>query len=183
MRPEMAYVGADVSKARLDIAVRPRGDEWSEANNDARGIGLRFVARLRWPQKTFWVGRREQSPHRAIHGASASAGASGVEPVRLGRHDEVVPVQPFDLVSPPLHSDPSPLGGQLWVMALCLGRLSDLTREIEGPGEVAETVRPREPFDALYLLQLPVRHLLVQRGHLLVGHQRGVPPAGHALFG
>ena len=44
MRPEMVYVGIDVSKARLDIAVRPRGDEWSEANDDA-GIG-RLVVRL-----------------------------------------------------------------------------------------------------------------------------------------
>ena len=26
MRPEMAYVGIDVTKACLDIAVRPRGD-------------------------------------------------------------------------------------------------------------------------------------------------------------
>ena len=60
----MAYVGNDVSKARLDIAVRPRGDEWSEANNDVRGIGLRFVARLRWPQKTFWVGGN--SHHTAL---------------------------------------------------------------------------------------------------------------------
>ena len=42
MKPEMVYVGIDVSKARLDIAVRPGGDKWSEANDDA-GIGRLVV--------------------------------------------------------------------------------------------------------------------------------------------
>ena len=44
MEVENVYVGIDVSKARLDVAVRPTGDEWSDANSDA-GIA-RVVARL-----------------------------------------------------------------------------------------------------------------------------------------
>lgn len=44
MGTDRVYVGIDVSKARLDIAVRPSGDEWSEANDD---VGIeRLVARL-----------------------------------------------------------------------------------------------------------------------------------------
>ena len=35
MSGERVYVGIDVSKARLDIAVRPIGDGWSEANIDS----------------------------------------------------------------------------------------------------------------------------------------------------
>ena len=35
MSTEQIFVGIDVSKARLDIAVRPNGKEWSEANGDS----------------------------------------------------------------------------------------------------------------------------------------------------
>ena len=35
MSTEQIFVGIDVSKARLDIAVRPNGQEWSEANGDS----------------------------------------------------------------------------------------------------------------------------------------------------
>ena len=45
MIPQRVFVGIDVSKARLDIAVCPRGDEWIEANNDT-GIE-RAMARLK----------------------------------------------------------------------------------------------------------------------------------------
>lgn len=34
MNTKAIYVGVDVAKARLDIAVRPNGDEWSVANDD-----------------------------------------------------------------------------------------------------------------------------------------------------
>jgi transposase len=44
MAPSISYVGIDVAQARLDIAVRPSGDQWSEPNDPA-GIA-RLVVRL-----------------------------------------------------------------------------------------------------------------------------------------
>jgi len=44
MERESIFVGIDVAKDRLDIAVRPTGDEWSDSNTDA-GI-VQVVARL-----------------------------------------------------------------------------------------------------------------------------------------
>src|SRR5881296_2547946 len=45
MTTSAVVVGVDVAKDRLDVAVRPSGEAWSEANDDA---GVRaLVARLR----------------------------------------------------------------------------------------------------------------------------------------
>ena len=53
MSTERVYVGIDVSKDRLDIAVRPTGEERSEANSDG-GIA-QLVARLeRTPSWSYW---------------------------------------------------------------------------------------------------------------------------------
>lgn len=44
MKQEPTYVGIDVAKARVDVAVRPRGDTWSVDYDEAGIAGL--VARL-----------------------------------------------------------------------------------------------------------------------------------------
>lgn len=44
MNPERPYVGIDVAKAQLDVALGPRGEEWSQPN-DEEGIG-RLVSQL-----------------------------------------------------------------------------------------------------------------------------------------
>ena len=44
MTEELSYVGIDVAKARVDVAVRPSGDIWSEDYNEAGIEGL--VVRL-----------------------------------------------------------------------------------------------------------------------------------------
>ena len=44
MRQQPVFVGVDVSKEGLDVAVRPGGEQWSEAN-DAAGV-KRLVKRL-----------------------------------------------------------------------------------------------------------------------------------------
>jgi len=44
MNPESCYVGIDVAKAQLDVAVRPTGESWSLSNDEA-GIA-QLVARL-----------------------------------------------------------------------------------------------------------------------------------------
>src|SRR2546428_2550072 len=45
MMASPVVVGVDVAKDRLDVAVRPSGEAWSEANDDT-GVGA-LVARLR----------------------------------------------------------------------------------------------------------------------------------------
>ena len=45
METTPCFVGIDVAKARLDVAVRPTGEAWT-ASNDAAGIDA-VVARLR----------------------------------------------------------------------------------------------------------------------------------------
>ena len=45
VKSEHPYVGIDVAKARLDIAVRPTGQQWS-VGNDEEGIG-HVVSRLK----------------------------------------------------------------------------------------------------------------------------------------
>jgi hypothetical protein len=42
----------------------------------------------------------------------------GSQRVRLGRHDEVVPVEAADLVGPPGHRDSPPLGEESGMVAL-----------------------------------------------------------------
>ena len=44
MKEELSYVGIDVAKARVDVAVRPNGDIWSNDYNEAGIEGL--VVRL-----------------------------------------------------------------------------------------------------------------------------------------
>ncbi len=43
MSVQGVFVGIDVSKARLDVAVRPTRDEWRSPNTDAgvKGVGVR----------------------------------------------------------------------------------------------------------------------------------------------
>src|SRR2546425_10487450 len=45
MSSELVYVGLDVAKATLDVALRPSGECWQAANDDAGVADL--VARLR----------------------------------------------------------------------------------------------------------------------------------------
>lgn len=42
MKKDEVYVGIDVAKARLDVAVQPSGQQWSFPNND-QGISQAVV--------------------------------------------------------------------------------------------------------------------------------------------
>lgn len=66
------FVGVDVSKARLDIAVRPSGDHWSVPNDDT-GIAT-ALARLRDLQPTLTVLEATSGFERPLAAALASAG-------------------------------------------------------------------------------------------------------------
>src|SRR5207249_8954562 len=65
-------VGVDVAKDRLDVAVRPSGEAWSEANDDA---GVRaLVARLRPLGPALIVCEATGGFERAAIAALAAAG-------------------------------------------------------------------------------------------------------------
>ena len=42
MKQEEIYVGIDVAKDRVDVAIRPGGDQWN-VNYDERGVGRACV--------------------------------------------------------------------------------------------------------------------------------------------
>ncbi len=66
------YVGIDVAKARLDLAVRPSGDRWATAN-DAAGIAA-LVARLHELQPALVVLEATGGYERPLAAALAGAG-------------------------------------------------------------------------------------------------------------
>ena len=72
MTPAPCYVGIDVAKARLDIAVRPSSDWWATAN-DAAGVAA-LVARLHELQSALVVLEATGGYERPL--AAALAGAS-----------------------------------------------------------------------------------------------------------
>ena len=55
MKDSPLFVGIDVSKRRLDVAVRPTGDVW-QTTNDARGITtlVEHLVELVLPRKECW---------------------------------------------------------------------------------------------------------------------------------
>ena len=69
---EPVFVGLDVAKATVDVAVRPSGECWSVANSDA-GVG-EIVARLRPLAPTLVVCEATGGFERAAIAAVAAAG-------------------------------------------------------------------------------------------------------------
>ena len=68
---KMIFVGMDVSKARLDLAVRPSGEQWSE-DNTIEGIN-RLVEKLKGLQPTLIVMEATGGLEMAAAGALAGA--------------------------------------------------------------------------------------------------------------
>ncbi len=66
------YIGIDVAKARLDVAVRPSGDRWHVAN-DADGVAA-LVTRLHDLQPTLVVLEATGGYERPLTAALAGAG-------------------------------------------------------------------------------------------------------------
>jgi transposase len=78
------FVGMDVAKAQLDIAVRPSGERWAVANNDP-GIAA-LVVRLQAVQPMLIVLEATGGYQRAVVAALAAAALPVVvvTPVRYG---------------------------------------------------------------------------------------------------
>jgi transposase len=72
MSPSQLFVGIDVAKAHLDIAVRPTGERWTVTNDEA-GITT-LVTRLRRPAPALIVLDATGGYQRAVVAALAAAG-------------------------------------------------------------------------------------------------------------
>jgi transposase len=72
MSAPQLFVGVDVAKAQLDIALRPTGERWAVVNDDA-GIAT-LVARLQAVQPTLIVLEATGGYQRAVVAALAAAG-------------------------------------------------------------------------------------------------------------
>ena len=71
MSAPQVFVGIDVAKAQLDIALRPTGERWA-VTNDAPGIAA-LVAQLQATQPTLIVLEATGGYHRAVVAALAAA--------------------------------------------------------------------------------------------------------------
>src|SRR5512134_2547105 len=80
MSAPQLFVGVDVAKAQLDSAVRPPGERWAVANDDA-GIAT-LVARLQAVQPTLLVFEATGGYQRAVVMALAATGlpVAGMNP-------------------------------------------------------------------------------------------------------
>src|SRR4029450_11563532 len=72
MRPVLCFVGIDVAKAQLDIALRPSGERWA-VPNDARGVAT-LVDRLQVLPPTLIVLEATGGLERLVTGVLATAG-------------------------------------------------------------------------------------------------------------
>ena len=52
------------------------------------------------------------------------------QPINLARHDEVVLMQSFDLLGAQRDSSIAPAEADVWVMAFCLGKLTDFLNKV-----------------------------------------------------
>ena len=102
-------------------------------------------------------------------GRSASERSSiSKETIGLRRHDEVVPVQPVDLVGPPLDRNLAPLSDDQRMMILGLGFLADTIREVKGVRKIRELEGALETLDAIDLFDTPLLKLWLEVGNLCV---------------
>src|SRR5712692_11160139 len=102
--------------------------------------------------------------------------------VGLRRHDEVVPVEPVDLVGPPGHRDSPPLGEEGGMVTLPPRRGPNPIGEGQRGGEVREAEGPLELGDTVTLPQLPGGDLAPELSDLRLGDPRRVAAAGDAGF-
>src|SRR5580692_7988498 len=102
-----------------------------------------------------------------------------IQPVDLGRQDEVAFGESLDLVSEDLNAGLSPGERQVGMVPLLLGHFTNAVDEVERLPEVRE----REAFlDVMFLDDLPAGQLIGELAELLPGERRGSTAAWHALF-
>src|SRR5262244_3968843 len=91
---------------------------------------------------------------RVVRWFVAPLAALSEQRVSLRGHNEVVSVEPADLVGPPAYRDTPPLGEQSGMMTLLLCTGADPVGEGQRAGEGREVEDPLEPGDAVALQKL-----------------------------
>jgi hypothetical protein len=81
------------------------------------------------------------------------------QPINLARHDEVVLMQSFDLPGVQRDSRITAAEADVWVMAFCLGKLTDFLNNAERFPEIVES---NGPPDAVGRAPLAIASLLVR---------------------
>jgi hypothetical protein len=112
--------------------------------------------------------------------ASSIASADG-EPVDLRRHDEIVFVQPLDLLRPQRNRRIAPPERDVRVMTLLLGEAADPVDEAQRCREVRELEGPRDPRRVVD--EILVRRLTMQGFGFLARQRRNSAAARGAPFG
>jgi len=102
------------------------------------------------------------------------------EPVDLGRQDEIVLVQPFDLLRPQRNRHVPPSEGDIGVVTFAFGELTNLLHEAQCFAEIPELEGPLDPLGIV--AQLPLRDLLMKAFSLLGRERRETPLTGSARF-
>src|SRR5262245_16290749 len=102
--------------------------------------------------------------------------------VSLRGHNEVVPVEPADLVGPPAYRDTPPLGEQSGMMTLLLCKGADPVGEGQRASEGREVEDPLEPGDAVALQMEPIGDLGPECPDLSRGHPRRIVATGNTPF-
>ena len=82
----------------------------------------------------------------------------GVELIRFGRHDEIVAVQPLDLVRPPGHGDAAPFDQHDGMVTFILGQHAHLLGEGQCLEILGKPKRPLDFRDAVLIEPVPVGH-------------------------
>src|SRR5918996_86794 len=102
------------------------------------------------------------------------------ETVDLGRHDEVVLVQAFDLVGVQGDGGVAPPEGDVGVMTLVLGERPHPVDEAE---RILEVPEPEAALDAPAFQELPTRRLIKKAPGLIFAHRRDAAAAWRAGSG
>src|SRR5712691_10005435 len=174
-----------MSLRMIALSWRPSGSSWWLNRSTRQGTGdggspprpgptlggsPRSVSE-RWPcRRPGWPAH----PSRALLPGLAAPHVSmiGGQRVRLGRHDEVVPVEPTDFVGPPGDRDSPPLREESRMVALLLGESANPVGEGQRVGEGRDVERPLELGDAVAFYELPVGELALEIADLGLRHSR-----------
>jgi hypothetical protein len=104
-----------------------------------------------------------------------------VKGVGFGGHDEVVAVQTFDFVGPPIDGDAPPFGEQGWMVIFGFGEVADLVGEFERLQKVIKFEDATQAGDAVDGDDVPIGRLRFEQFDLDVAQRRLAAATGDAF--
>src|SRR5262245_66614177 len=97
---------------------------------------------------------------------------SGIQLVRLGGDDEVVPVKAPDLVRPDLQHHSAPAQVDVRMMLFPLRQLPDLHSEVESATKIRKLELSAQALHSVHLRHAPVRNMGLKLANLRVSQRR-----------